>query len=256
MSPRPVSQGLAATLGLRQMISEGELVAGDRLSELALVVRLEVSRTPLRLALAQLEQEGLLEALPGGGFVVRSFSSQQVADAIELRGVLEGTAARLAAERFSGHAGLGELVGIVARIDRMLRPGQPGVEDPGLYVQLNELFHDELFVLAASDPLRSAYDRVLALPFASPSAFIPLQAELFSGWHATLTVAQHQHREMLDAIERGEGARAEAIAREHARLARVNLEQALRSEHALTKLPGGTLIRIEREATEATAGVG
>jgi GntR family transcriptional regulator of vanillate catabolism len=252
MSPRPISQGLAATLGLRQMIIEGELVAGDRVSELGLVERLQVSRTPLRLALAQLEHEGLLEALTGGGFAVRSFSSQQVADAIELRGVLEGTAARLAAERFSGHAGLAELVGIVARIDRILRPDQPGVDDFGLYVELNEQFHDELFVLAASDPLQHAYERVLALPFASPSAFIMLQAELFSGWHDTLAVAQHQHREMLDAIERGEGARAEAIAREHARLARINLDAALRSEHALTKLPGGSLIRIEDESTPLT----
>ncbi len=238
MSPRPISQGLAATLGLRQMILEGDLVAGDRVSELSLVDRLNVSRTPLRLALAQLEHEGLLEALAGGGFVVRSFSGRQVADAIELRGVLEGTAARLAAERHNGQSDLGELIGILARIDRVLRPGEAGVEDLDLYVELNEQFHNELFVLAASDPLENAYDHVLALPFAAPSAFIAVQ-EVLSIWHETVTVAQNQHRELLDAIERGDGARAESIAREHARLARTNLDAALRSEEALHKLPGG-----------------
>ncbi|HTW11526.1 MAG TPA: GntR family transcriptional regulator, partial [Solirubrobacteraceae bacterium] len=123
MSPRPISQGLAATLGLRQMIIDGELAAGDRVSELALAERLCVSRTPLRLALAQLSHEGLLEVLPGGGFAVRAFTIQQVADAIELRGVLEGTAARLAAERRRA-AGLDELSGTVAQIDQLLRPGQ------------------------------------------------------------------------------------------------------------------------------------
>ncbi len=46
-----------------------------------------------------LEHEGLLETLPGGGFVVREFTRTDIDDAIELRGVLEGTAARLAAER-------------------------------------------------------------------------------------------------------------------------------------------------------------
>ena len=51
------------------MIIEGELVAGDRVSELGLVDRLQVSRTPLRLALAQLEHEGLLESLPGGVWI-------------------------------------------------------------------------------------------------------------------------------------------------------------------------------------------
>jgi GntR family transcriptional regulator, vanillate catabolism transcriptional regulator len=236
------------------MIIEGELVAGDRVSELGLAERLQVSRTPLRLALAQLEHEGLLESVPGGGFAVRSFSRQQVADAIELRGVLEGTAARLAAERHSGETDLGELISLVARIDRVLRPGRGGVEDFGLYVELNEQFHNELFVLADSDALQHAYERVLALPFASPSAFIMLQVELFTGWHENLTVAQHQHREMLDAIERGEGACAEAIAREHARLARINLDAALRSEHALTKLPGGTLIRLAEEPEDADVG--
>ena len=50
--------------------------------------RLGVSRTPLRLALGQLQHEGLLEPMPGGGFVVRSFTRQDVEDAIDLRGVL------------------------------------------------------------------------------------------------------------------------------------------------------------------------
>ena len=69
------------------------------MSELPLVELLGVSRTPLRLALAELEHEGLLRGLPGGGYVVREFTQGDVRDAIELRGVLEGTAARFAAER-------------------------------------------------------------------------------------------------------------------------------------------------------------
>lgn len=239
-----MSQVLAATIGLRQMIIGGDLVAGDRVSELSLVDRLGVSRTPLRLALAQLAHEGLLEGLQGGGFAVRSFGLRQVEDAVELRGVLEGTAARLAAQRHGGRAALDALVGDVAQIDRLLKSGPLSVEDFDRYVQLNEHFHNELLLLAASDPLKEAYDHVLALPFASPSAFIALQAEVHSGWHETVTVAQHQHRELVEAIEAGDGARAESIAREHARLALVNLEVALRSEAALHKLPGGTLITL------------
>jgi GntR family transcriptional regulator of vanillate catabolism len=50
-------------------------------------------------ALARLEQEGLVDAIPSGGYAVRSFTREDVIDAIELRGVLEGTALRLAAER-------------------------------------------------------------------------------------------------------------------------------------------------------------
>jgi GntR family transcriptional regulator, vanillate catabolism transcriptional regulator len=83
---------------------------------------------------------------------------------------------------------------------------------------------------------------VLALPFASPSAFVLLESELPES-HRILYVAHTQHRAMLEAIELREGARAEALAREHARLARRNLEVVLRSERALERLPGAALIR-------------
>ena len=65
---------MKATLGVRELVLDGELSPGDRVPEIALAQRLGVSRTPLRLALTTLAHEGLLESLPGGGFVVRSFT--------------------------------------------------------------------------------------------------------------------------------------------------------------------------------------
>ena len=93
------TQIMRAQLRLRELILSGEFEAGERMSELPLVDRLGVSRTPLRLALAGLEHEGLLRSLTGGGYAVREFTQADILDAIELRGVLEGTAARFAAER-------------------------------------------------------------------------------------------------------------------------------------------------------------
>jgi GntR family transcriptional regulator, vanillate catabolism transcriptional regulator len=242
-----VSQGLAAVLGLRQLILDGELCAGDRLSEVRLAARLEVSRTPLRLALAQLEHEGLLEPVAGGGFVVRSFSGRQVADAIDLRGVLEGTAARLAAERNSGPRALGELIACVAKLDRIISGEHRATgDDFELYVELNEAFHTELFALASSDVLRDAYERVLALPFASPSAFLLVQAEADS-FDPTLEAGHAQHHAILDAIERGDGEQAEKLARKHAHLAQDNLEAVLRREAGLAGLPGSSLISVDDE---------
>ena len=90
------SQSMRALLRLRELLLAGEFEAGSRMSELPLVERLGVSRTPLRLALATLEHEGLLELAPGGGYAVRSFTRKDIDHAIELRGVLEGTAARFA----------------------------------------------------------------------------------------------------------------------------------------------------------------
>lgn len=242
MSRVAVSQGLAAIRGLRELILDGELRAGDRLSEVRLAARLEVSRTPLRLALAQLEHEGLLEPVAGGGFIVRSFNLQQVADAIDLRGVLEGSAARLAAERNRGPRQLGELISCVAKLDRIAGADRPlTAEEFELYVELNDAFHAELFVLAASDLLRDAYHRVLALPFNSPSAFLMVQAQAGS-FDPTINAGHAQHHLILDAIECGDGELAERLARAHANLAQQNLELALSVGQDLASLPGRSLI--------------
>lgn len=241
MTEPAVSQGLAAILGLRQLIMDGELRAGDRLSEVRLAARLEVSRTPLRLALAQLEHEGLLEPVPGGGFVVRSFNGRQVIDAIELRGLLEGQAARLAALRSNGPRALGNLIACVAKLDRIVNAdSSPTGEEFELYVELNEAFHDELFVLADSDVLRDAYERVLALPFAQPSFFLPAQADT-SQFEPTLAAGNTQHHLILDAIERGDGDEADLLMRNHAQLTVRNLEAVLETG-GLEKLPGSSLI--------------
>jgi len=103
---RSVSQTLKALLALRELVLRGELRPGERVSELQMVERLGVSRTPVRMALVRLEEEGLLDAIPSGGFAVKAFSEREVLEAIEIRGTLEGLAARLAAERGVGRSEL------------------------------------------------------------------------------------------------------------------------------------------------------
>ena len=117
-----VSQTVRAQLRLRELIIGGVLEPGRRIAELALVERLGVSRPPIRLALVRLEEEGLLEALPGGGFVVKVFSEDDIHDAIELRGTLEGLAVRLAAERGAPARLLAQAQVCVDRLDDVLAP--------------------------------------------------------------------------------------------------------------------------------------
>ena len=228
-----------ATLGLRELIFGGELAPEQRVPEIGLAEQLGVSRTPLRLALATLAHEGLLRALPGGGFVVCSFSLSDVADAIELRGVLEGTAARFAAERLVGEPELADLVAVTEQLDAVVDTRSPVLER---FVELNDEYHRALVELAKSDAITRAIANVVALPFASPGALLASQAAL-TREQEILVVAQHQHRAMLEAVRAGHGARAEEIAREHARLAMLNLELVLASEPALDRLPGAPLLR-------------
>jgi GntR family transcriptional regulator of vanillate catabolism len=236
----PSSQVTRATLGLRELVFDGELAPGERVPEVALAERLEVSRTPLRLALSTLAHEGLLKPLAGGGFVVRSFTGADVADAIELRGVLEGTAARFAAERLASAEELAALAAATEQLDAVVADGSPDALVD--YVDLNDAYHDALVDLAKSETLRRAIANVVALPFAGPGALLISQATL-AGSREILLVAQHQHRVLLDAVRAGHGTRAEEVAREHARMALLNLEVVLDDHRALAHLPGAPLLR-------------
>ncbi len=236
------SQTMRALLRLRQLIVGGEIEPGARIPELALVERLGVSRTPVRAALVRLAEEGLLEALPGGGFAVRHFSETDIHDAIELRGTLEGLAPRFATERGVGALLMAQWRDCVERMDEQLAPPSLTANAFEAYVDHNARYHQLLVQAAGSALVARQIERVLTLPFASPNGFVMLRA---TGEHArdTLVVAQQQHRGVLDAIERREGARAEALMREHARLAHANLREALQSQQGWQQVPGARLIR-------------
>ncbi|QYZ69620.1 GntR family transcriptional regulator [Neotabrizicola shimadae] len=215
---------------LRQRILNGALPGGTRLYEVALAEELGISRTPIRDALARLAVESLLDRVPAGGFVVRSFAVSDVVDTIELRGVLEGTAARFAAERGVAPTALAEAQETLTGLDGLFTAQELDIE---AYSQLNTAFHDLLAQMAQSDVLLREIARVKALPYAAPSAFLDDQAQV-AALTRTLSHAQEQHRAILDAITRREGARAEALAREHARAARRNVEVLLGSRPMYT----------------------
>ena len=237
-----VSQTVKAQLALRELILGGELEPGTRIAELWLVERLNVSRTPVRGALARLAEEGLLDALPSGGYAVKDFSESDIHDAIEVRGTMEGLAARLAAERGASPALIAQARECLKRIDAAL--AEPALTDEtfSTYAQENARFHALLAEMAASPLVARQLAKAAALPFASPNGFVMAQSV---GPHARdmLVVAQAQHRMVIEAIAQREGARAESLMREHARLARRNLQQALQSHKTLRLVPGANLIR-------------
>lgn len=224
-SAGPTQAERAQTI-LRENILSGELPGGTRLLEVALAERLAISRTPVRDALARLAEEGLLDRVRGGGFVVRTFGLADALDAIELRGVLEGTAARLAAERGVSPARLSALDAVVDMLDAAFAGWRDGL-DIDVYADLNARFHLLLRGLSGSAIVEREIERLERLPFgsaSSPSFFHVVPGD--PRFVASLHLAQAQHRGILEAIAGREGARAEALAREHARVARSNLEMA------------------------------
>jgi GntR family transcriptional regulator, vanillate catabolism transcriptional regulator len=241
------TQMTRALLALREQILSGEFKPGDRMSELPLVERLGVSRSPLRLALAALEHEGLLRVLPAGGYAVREFTQADIRHAIEIRGVLEGTACRFAAERGASRRDLRALREINEAVAPLVH--RADYESFERYVALNAAFHDRLVKMAHSPLLERTLSAVLSLPFATPSALVLQHAQLPES-REILIVAHRQHLWLVEAIAAREGARADGVAREHARLSLTNLEIVLGRRGLLEQVPGASLVALEsaREA--------
>jgi len=234
-TPSP-SQSDRVVLTLREMLLTGAFAAGQRLTELDLVGRLKASRTPIRHALTRLAHEGLLEQVHSGGYRVGAFAIEDVWDAIELRGVLEGTAARLAAERFSGPDDLQPMREHLESMEALL-PLHP--KHYPRFMERNDRFHRALWKLSKSRMLIATLEGILRLPFAAPSAHVFIQSATAA---RTAEIAQEHHRRIVEAIASRAGTRAEALAREHSLIARRVIEHSLHDARLSGRVPGATLI--------------
>ena len=238
------SQTAHALFHLRETLLRGEFAPGERMSELPLVARFGVSRTPIRLALERLAHMGLLDVSANGGFTVRGYSPSEALDAIEIRGVLEGTAARLASERLSDSAEVEPLRRLGQEMDRLERLT---LDSFAHYMDLNEAFHAEIVALAKSATVKRAVEHAVSLPFASPSAMVFPTSGLSHADEA-LALAKEHHRSLVDAIQARQGTRAEYLAREHAFIGRRVLAMALSDTDALSRVPGASLISLSSHA--------
>ena len=209
----PDSSSVVATL--RQLIVNGRLPAGERLVEIPVAESLGVSRTPVRLAFRALEPEGLLEKGGKRGYVVRRFSEADVRSAIEVRGTLEGLAARHLAERGMTDAVRETLAGCIAEGAAVLAKGFLVDEDIGRWGRLNKRFHDALVDAQDSRVIADAIARNNHLPFASADS-LALDRTALPSEFQKLRIAQLQHQLVFDALAQRESARVEMLMREHA----------------------------------------
>ena len=190
-----------ATQSLREAILDGRLEAGVRLRQTALAERLGISRTPIREALTRLEHEGLIELLPRGGVRAILLDADEAVELYDLREVLDGLAARLAAGRADP--------GVLARLQKALARMAECVErhDPGPWFRAHVSFHEEIVRAAANRPL----GRLASVVRLSIRRFHPLLLKT----ERRLDDAYREHRAIFDAIAARDAAGAERLARAH-----------------------------------------
>lgn len=229
---------------LRAVLLGGSYAPGDHIGEAELAEILDVSRTLVRIAMTALENEGLLIRRPNRGCILRGYTVAEVSDAIEVRGELEGMAARKLAEAGLSETCRAEFRRILAEGDRLIGAGFDALGAQESWLQLNSAFHETLIRAAGITPLTMCIDRLDAIPLAGADAVLLNKGDTRAGARQ-LTRSQEDHHAVFAALEAGAGHRAESLMREHAfRSAankRANLKDAA-TRAAYKALPGLRLI--------------
>lgn len=208
------SSGAGAYELLLSDIEEGRLAPGMRLRELALAERLGLSRTPVREALKRLELQGIVVHEPHHGAVVASLDYGQTAELYLMREVLEGTAARLAAQHATD-VEIDVLQRMVER-DRGLAGNAP------MLARSNRQFHRQV--------RDTARNRFLGQALEALRLSLVLLAGTTLGEPGRGGAAVDEHAAIVAHVAGRDPEGAEHAAREHIRRAyrvRIQLQQAL-----------------------------
>lgn len=200
---------------IREMILQGELSPGQRVREVELANKLGVSRTPVRESLPILAREGVLTQLDTRGFVVRAFTPQEIMDAIDVRGVLEGLAARMLAEQGPPRRLIHSLHECLREGDELLSKGNLVQSDEARYGDMNKQFHSLIVQGAGSKVLAEAIEHNSRIPFAGAHAIAFDRVDLVR-MYDLLRYTHRQHHAIVQALENGEGTRVAALMFEHA----------------------------------------
>ncbi len=152
------AQSLSASVivpALREAIVGGRLAPGSRLSEVQIGEEFQVSRTPVREAFAQLEQEGLVTIVPRVGAFVRTVTLDDVEEIYAVRAALEAVAVQLAAKRLTP-LGKARLEDVVETMRRRLE-----ANDHDGYVEALDRFYAEIMSLTGNATLRKTHETLL-----------------------------------------------------------------------------------------------
>jgi DNA-binding GntR family transcriptional regulator len=198
---RRESLRLQARTLVRDHLLEGRLSPTDRINESKLAALIGVSRTPLREALLGLEKEGLIVSAAGRGFFVRSLSVEEVREIYPVLWTLESLALQL--RGIPTAAELRTLRGINARLEaRLSKPPQALKLDTEWHRTLLRPCHNRRLLLMIRDLKRAAYRYEYA----------------FMQQSNRVIVSVDQHRQIMDALDRGDMDHAVAMLRENWRV--------------------------------------
>ncbi len=199
LSPRTYRQDVVQSI--RAAISEGTLTGGTPLVERRIAEDMGISRAPVREALRQLEEEGLIVNIPFKGWYVTEVTPKAMAEIVSLRRVVEAFAAERAAE-FVKPAEMRELQRLHAEMERAAAK-----DDPDGLLELHLRFHGRFYELAGHDLLRQVWTTM--------EGQLRLYLRLHQLTYDTLPHYVEAHRPILDALLARDAEALKAAITEH-----------------------------------------
>jgi len=194
---------------IRDAILSGILEPGQRLLQDELAAELAVDRAPVREALLRLEAENIVDFHPYKGFTVAFFTLDDLKEIYFLRGLLEGTASRLAAKNLTDED-LDQLQNLCGRMEKCLDD-----DDLSEMPRLNTSFHEIIYSSAKSPRLSKMIARLWNGFLKSSIGFLTLRAP----------VMVQEHKSIYEALRKRDPDEAEARVRSHLESALNDLEE-------------------------------
>jgi len=201
---------------IRDAILRGSLKPGERVSEPELAERFGISRTPIREAFRQLESEGYLQVIPRKGAVVASLSERDVEEFYAVKTILEGFAARLAAEKMSAKD-IEKLEAINEKLHKLAEEG-----DVKNFFKVHDEFH-EIFIKAAGN------EKLLELINQLIRRFKRLRLASLAQ-PGRMNVSVKEHDQLIEAFKRHDGKSADSLVRHTATIGAAALIESLSEE--------------------------
>ena len=202
---------------LKTMIMDRQLLPGEKIPQEKLAEDLGISRTPLINALKFLEKEKLVQSIPRRGFFMRTFTQKEMISIFELREVLEGLAARKAAQKITDNQ--------IVQLGKFFKQfaGDEDIDDIRAYAREDRRFHKFLLDIGAKEFLKSILETYNVISYSyqvvSPEGLVR---------HPRETI--REHRAMIDAIAGRDAEAAENLMRRHFQRSRAVLQESLKAD--------------------------
>lgn len=219
------SVSVAVMERLRAEILAGEFKPGERLYEVPLSERFGVSRTPVRSALQALASDGLLEYSPNRGYSVRMFATTDIIEAYEIRAVLEGLAARRAAQIGLSDTDRRAVEDALVEGDRLLARGHLVPEDRIAYGAINATIHNAIH---AAGGTRMMGDMLRLSAQVAPSS----HRNVIAFEYRDVRRRHDDHHRIFEAILCRDSGRAELLMRDHVESVKMALIKSISAASA------------------------